>query len=109
MDGLAVSYTDLPWSRVSREVVVERWGIEEKIYTAVIEGDGSGPATKQIDAINLTWELSEKTYSTTFEVVADDQIDAQFGKNRFHPPLKRHRKGHSVSRMRLRSGKETDR
>lgn len=58
---------------------------------------------KEIEVIDLTWELEQgpakKTYSTTFEVVPEDDIkwDAEFGQNRFEPISKKLKKAHSIT------------
>lgn len=78
---MSVAYSDKNQSRISSKIVA-RWRIEDKIYPLPISG------LKSVHAIDLTWDLQNKTHTTVFEVVSDEDIeaDAEFGQNRFVEP-----------------------
>jgi hypothetical protein len=101
-EGLNVGHNDAPMSRVSEEIIKERWDMEGSIYPALIH-DEYGGAQKSL-VVDLTWELESggKTQVTTFEVVPDNSLehDAEFGQNKNDPLYSRKQaqaKGHSVS------------
>lgn len=96
---MSVSYTSALRNRISLRIV-QRWYLESDLYT-MIARDATTMITANIQVIDLTWQLANKTYLTTFDVVPDDQIefDAEFGQNRFEPPPRRSEKDFSISSM----------
>jgi len=101
-DGLNVKHTSGPMSRISDRIVRDRWNLESETYPALVVDGG-----RMDKVIDLTWESPardsvKKTYTTTFVVVPDKvmKCDADFGQNKFEPPLSaRQSKGHSVTSM----------
>lgn len=66
--------------------------MEDKTFDILFQDNG--PA-ERVQLINMNWELQQghrkKSYTTCFEVVNDEDIDAdvEFGRNRFEGPHKR--------------------